>query len=99
MTDAYYKIPTLEQLKKQIYKVFIDRSKRTIDDLETVTGVYSKQLTDGISSILRVMDKVGMKNQRGYEILIQTLALKIFDEKRSLNSSLMSNYPSIIEKW
>ena len=26
-----------------------------------------------------------MKNQRGYEILIQTLALKIFDEKRSMN--------------
>ena len=85
LTDAYYKIPSLEQLKKHAYKVFIDRSKRTIDDLETVTGVYSKQLTDGISSILRVMDKVGMKNQRGYEIVIQTLALKIYDEKRSLN--------------
>jgi type I restriction enzyme M protein len=29
------------------------------------------------------MDKVSMKNQRGYEILIQIIALKIFDEKRS----------------
>ena len=85
LTDAYYQIPTLEQLKKNAYKIFIDRSRRTIDDLEAVTGFYSKQLTDGISSILRVMDKVGMKNQRGYEIVIQTLALKIFDEKRSLN--------------
>lgn len=85
LTDAYYKIPALEQLIKHVYKVNIDRSKRTVDDLETVTGVYSKQLTEGISSILRVMDKVGMKNQRGYEILIQTLALKIFDEKRSMN--------------
>lgn len=85
LTDAYYKIPTLDQLKKHVYKILIDRSKRTIDDLETITGVYSKQMTDGISSILRVMDKVGMKNQRGYEILIQTLALKIYDEKRSLN--------------
>ncbi|MDD3646137.1 MAG: N-6 DNA methylase [Candidatus Gracilibacteria bacterium] len=87
LTDAYYKIPSFEQLEKQITKITIDRSKRTIDDLEIVTGVYSKQLTDGISYILKVMDKVGMKNQRGYEILIQILALKIFDEKRSQKST------------
>jgi len=86
LTDAYYKIPSFEQLKKKITKITIDRSKRTIDDLDIVTGIYSKQLTDGISNILRVMDKIGMKNQRGYEILIQIMALKIFDEKRSLNT-------------
>lgn len=83
LTDAYYKIPSFEQLEKQITKITIDRSKRTIDDLEIVTWVYSKQLTDWISYILKVMDKVWMKNQRWYEILIQILALKIFDEKRS----------------
>lgn len=86
LTDAYYKIPSFEQLQKKITNIALDRSKRTIDDLEIVTGVYSKQLTDGISNILRVMDKIGMKNQRGYEILIQIMALKIFDEKRSLNT-------------
>lgn len=86
LPDAYYKIPSFEQLKKKITKITIDRSKRTIDDLDIVTGIYSKQLTDGISNILRVMDKIGMKNQRGYEILIQIMALKIFDEKRSLNT-------------
>ncbi len=86
LTDAYYKIPSFEQLQKKITQVTIDRSQRTIDDLDIVTGIYSKQLTDGISNILRVMDKIGMKNQRGYEILIQIMALKIFDEKRSLNS-------------
>lgn len=87
LTDAYYKIPSLEELQKKIYAVELDRSKRTIDDLDIVTGFYSKQLTDGISNILRVMDKVGMKSQRGYEILIQILALKIYDEKRSLNTN------------
>lgn len=87
LTDAYYKIPSFEQLQKQIIRVTIDRSCRTIDDLDIITGVYSKQLTDGVSNILRVMDKVGMKNQRGYEILIQILALKIFDEKRSFKSN------------
>lgn len=87
LTDAYYKIPSFEQLQKKIANIKIDRSKRTIDDLDIVTGFYSKQLTDGVSNILRVMDKVGMKSQRGYEILIQILALKIYDEKRSLSSN------------
>ena len=90
-TDAYYKIPSFKQLEKKITQVTIDRSKRTIDDLDVVTGIYSKQLTDGISNILRVMDKIGMNNQRGYEILIQIMALKIFDEKRSLNNTPRKN--------
>ncbi len=90
LTDSYNTIPTYEQLIQRIYHPKIDRSKRTIDDLEIISGVYSTQLTDGISAILRVMDKVSMKNQRGYEILIQIIALKIFDEKRSakINSFL-----------
>lgn len=83
LTDAYYKIPSFEQIKKRAINVKIDRTKRTIDDLDIITGIYSTQLKDGVSNILRVMDKVGMKSQRGYEILIQILALKIYDEKRS----------------
>lgn len=83
LPDSYNKIPTFEQLKRKINSCCIDRSKRTIDDLEVISGIYSKQLTDGISNILRVIDKVGMKNPRGYKILIQTLALKIYDEKRN----------------
>lgn len=90
LTDSYNTIPTYEQLIQRIYHPKIDRSKRTIDDLEIISGVYSTQLTDGISAILRAMDKVSMNNQRGYEILIQIIALKIFDEKRSakINSFL-----------
>lgn len=83
LTDSYNTIPTYEQLIQKIYHPKIDRAKRTIDDLEIISGVYSTQLTDGISTILRTMDKVSMKNQRGYEILIQIIALKIYDEKRS----------------
>ncbi len=83
LTDAYYKIPSFDQLIHKIYNTKIDRTKRKIDDLEIISGVYSTQLTDGISNILRTMDKVSLKNQRGYEILIQIVALKIFDEKRS----------------
>lgn len=83
LTDAYYKIPSFISLKNKVLRKLIDRSKWTIDDLDIITGVHSKQLSDGVSQILRVMDKVSMKHQRGYEILIQVLALKIFDEKRS----------------
>lgn len=86
LTDAYYKIPPYDLLIQKIYHPKIDRSKRTVDDLEIITGVYSTQLSEGISNILRAMDKVSLKNQRGYEILIQIMALKIYDEKRSQNA-------------
>ncbi|MDR1682243.1 MAG: hypothetical protein LBS25_02490, partial [Candidatus Symbiothrix sp.] len=74
LTDAYSSIPSFDLLKQKIYNPKIDRSKRTIDDLDVISGVYSTQLTNGISAILRTMDKVSMKNQRGYEILIQIIA-------------------------
>jgi len=83
LTDPYNTIPSFEQLIQKVYRPKIDRSKRTINDLEVISGVYSTQLTDGISSILRTMDKVSLMNQRGYEILIQMIALKIFDEKKN----------------
>jgi len=83
LTDFYYTIPTHDQLLQQILQPKIDRSKRTVNDLEIISGVYSVQLTDGISSILRTMDRVSLMNQRGYEILIQMIALKIFDEKKN----------------
>lgn len=99
LTDSYNTIPTYEQLYQKIYHPKIDRSKRTIDDLEIISGVYSTQLTDGISAILRTMDKVSLKNQRGYEILIQIIALKIYDEKRSAKiSSFLDWYKSDSEK-
>lgn len=92
LTDSYNTIPNYEQLVQKIYHPKIDRSKRTINDLEIISGVYSTQLTDGISAILRIMDKVSMKNQRGYEILIQIIALKIFDEKRSAKSNALLDF-------
>lgn len=99
LTDAYNTIPSYEQLIQQIYNPKIDRSKRTIDDLEVISGVYSTQLTDGISTILRAMDKVSLKNQRGYEILIQIIALKIFDEKRSAKiNSFLDWHKTDVEK-
>jgi type I restriction enzyme M protein len=80
--DAYYKIPNFEQIIKNIDYMPIDRGNRTIYDLDIITGASTNQLKDCVSDILKVMDSQSMLNQRGYEILIQILALKIFDEKR-----------------
>jgi type I restriction enzyme M protein len=84
LTDSYNIIPSHDNLLKRVNKTTeIDRSKRLIDDLDVITGVHSLQINNAISNILRTMDKVGLVNERGYEILIQILAMKIFDEKRS----------------
>ena len=92
LTDAYNKLPSFDAVIKHIIPTEIDRSKRTIDNLDIISGAYSNQLKDGISAIVRVMDKVGMKNQRGYEILIQIIALKIFDEKGVLRPFLWRSW-------
>lgn len=83
LPDPYYKLPNSHQLVQRVFNPVIDKSKRTIDELDIITGAYNLQLSEGIAAIIRAMDKVSLKNQRGYEMLIQTLALKIFDEKRS----------------
>lgn len=83
LPDAYIKIPKYEQITKNFEYISIDRGNRTVYDLDIITGASSTQLKDNVSEILKVMDKQSMLNQRGYKILIQILALKIFDEKRS----------------
>jgi len=84
LTDGYLFIPSFENLLKRVNKFEeIDRSKRTVEDLDIITGVKSGQINAIISNILWTMEKVGLLDERGYSILIQMLAMKIFDEKRS----------------
>ncbi len=84
--DAYVKFPNFEQLNSLNFNE-IDRSKRTINDLDIISGTHNQILKDSISQILKIMDKQSLNNQRGYEILIQMLALKYFDEKRNYEYS------------
>lgn len=83
LPDPYINIPNFEELLEWTETKEIDRSKRIIKDLDIISGVHSTQINDAMSSILRTMDKVGMVNQKGFEILIQILSLKIYDEKRN----------------
>ncbi|KFF07956.1 HsdM family class I SAM-dependent methyltransferase [Chryseobacterium luteum] len=85
--DPYINIPSFEDILAWTETKVVDRSKRSIKDLDIISGVHSTQINDAMSSILRTMDKVGMVNQKGFEILIQILSLKIFDEKRNEKTS------------
>lgn len=83
LPDEFRKIPSFEQIKKRIINTKIDRSSRTVNDLDVITGAFSTQINQAISDMLKTLDKVSMLNQRGYEILLQLIALKIFDEKKN----------------
>jgi len=84
LPDGYWNIPSFEEILNKISKSkTFDRAKRTIDDLEVISSIHTKQVNDALSDILRTLDKVGLVNQIGYGLLIQVLALKIFDEKNN----------------
>ncbi|MEW6558442.1 MAG: N-6 DNA methylase, partial [Elusimicrobiota bacterium] len=84
LTDNYNNIPSFNELIQKINKPQkMDPSKRTISNLDLISDLHSNQVNDAMSNILRAMDKAGLVNQRGYQILIQILALKIFDEQQS----------------
>lgn len=83
LPDPYRNIPNLFKVLNWAGSKEMDRSKRTIDDLDVISGLQSTQINDAMSAILRTMDKLGMVNQKGFEILVQILSLKIFDEKRN----------------
>jgi type I restriction enzyme M protein len=82
LADAYSLIPSHDELLAHINRpTLVNRSSRTIADLGVVTRIASVQVTDALNHILRTLDKYSLIDERGYRILIQTLALKIFDEK------------------
>lgn len=60
-----------------------DYSNRCLKDLEVISKTDSRKLNDALYQILHTMDKCGLVNQKGYNILIQLLALKIYDEKHN----------------
>jgi type I restriction enzyme M protein len=83
LPDPYLNLLSFEKLLEWASPRSIDRSKRTIKDLDIISGLHSSQVNAAMSAILRTMDQKGLVNQKGYEILVQVLALKIFDEKRN----------------
>lgn len=84
LPDPYAYIPSFDDLKNRVHRpAELNRSKRGIKDLDIITSISTVQLQTALSEVLRTLDKANLVNQRGYEILIQIFALKIFDEKRN----------------
>ena len=78
LPDPYRNIPNLDKVINWAGSKETDRSRRTIWDLDIISGLQSTQINDAMSAILRTLDKLGMVDQRGFELLVQILSLKIF---------------------
>lgn len=75
LPDPYDFIPSFDELKHRVYRpIVIDRSKRSIHDLDIITSIATVQVRDALSSVLRTLDKAGLVNQRGYGIIIRLVA-------------------------
>lgn len=85
--DPYINLPDFESLILKGHSKEIDITRQKIEDLEVISGIQSIQINNSMSSILKMMDRVGLVNQKGFEILIQILTLKIFDEKANEKNS------------
>lgn len=79
--DPYIKFPNFNQIKQNISSLNIEN--RTVNDLDIISGNNQQSLGENISRIVKIMDQYSLNNQRGYEILIQMIALKIYDERFS----------------
>jgi type I restriction enzyme M protein len=84
LPDPYAYIPNFPDLQKRVNRpAKLDRSARTINDLDVITTIASVQIKTALSDVLRALDKVNLVDQRGYGIFLQTFALKVYDEKRN----------------
>ena len=89
LTDSYLTLPSHEDLKKSIDKdYFLKISNKKIEDLEIISKIQTTQMNNSLSNILIATERNGYKDLKGYEILIQVLALKIYDEKFNSQSKL-----------
>ncbi|NME35579.1 MULTISPECIES: class I SAM-dependent DNA methyltransferase [Fusobacterium] len=85
--DGYDNLLSFDEMVKYDIstKDIVDYSKRKIEDLSIISKTDSKRLNDALYQILHTMDKCSLVNQKGYDILIQLLALKIYDEKNNFS--------------
>lgn len=83
LPDPFEFMPSFKELQARIAPKALTRKGRSLTDLGVVTSIATAQVQRALSDVLRALDKASLVNQRGYQILIETFALKIFDEKRN----------------
>jgi len=93
LPDAYDNLLSFDEILNDVnskQNLIKDYSNRNLKDLNIISKTDSKKVNDALYEILHTMDKTGLNSQKGYNILIQLLALKIYDEK--YNSSNLEYY-------
>lgn len=84
ITDPYYLIPDHQQLLKVNSKLTtLDPSNKFIEDLDVIFTMNDESIKNSLSNILKGLDSVSLFNEEGYHVLIQMLAIKIYDEKQA----------------
>lgn len=87
LPDPYLFVPSFQDLIDRVHvPEVLDRSNRTIAELDMITSIATVQVQTALSNVLRALDRVNLVNQAGYRLLIETFAMKIFDEKRNERS-------------
>lgn len=86
ITDPYYSIPTLDNISKILNTdIRTDRSQMHIEDLNIVYTIQDDNMKNALNSIMRALDSVSLSGEEGYMILIQLIAMKIYDEKQRID--------------
>ncbi len=87
--DGYANLLSFDEMINydKVSQNIVNYAGRNIEELSIISKTDSKKLNDALYQILHTMDKCGLAHsQKGYNILIQLLALKIYDEKHNPNS-------------
>ena len=92
LTDPYYLIPSFSELDKKINGVNVEKTDLKIEDLDIVDKISDENLRKSLNNILRQLTEDSLFNEEGYMLLIQLLAVKIFDEHESENYGQVLNF-------
>ena len=81
LPDSYNSIPSFNDILNNKKIVNIDFESMSVDDLEPISGIKSNTINEDLYNITFTLDTVSLNSNIGYHILIEILALKIFDER------------------
>ncbi|WP_349925248.1 N-6 DNA methylase [Bacillus altitudinis] len=92
LTDPYYMIPSFLELDKKVNGVDVEKKNLKIEDLDIVDKISDENLRKSLNRILRQLTEDSLFNEEGYMLLIQLLAVKIFDEHESEKYGQVLNF-------
>lgn len=81
LPDGYNTIPYFDNVVNKKKLETGDLTNRNIEDLDKISGIKSNKINEDLNAITFTLDKVSLSSNTGYHILIEMLALKIYDER------------------